>query len=397
MRFELTPLRLARSGQRLAARSRVRLDSVSVKGELGPCQGPVSGLSAYARDVLFDLTLESRARVAGNWDFELHDTHVDLQVHRTMVDLGVPGLREVNIAEMIEPFVKEAAEPEVARRVKAAAKSIVMHRNYAKAVWESICSVVDMPVVPGLHLAIRPTRAYVGSPRLSRQRITVNVGLELVLQAGIAPAGKRARPDCPFPNRVGKRLPAPPGFTFAVPIDLTYDELESALVALLAGGFVELPGATSVVVSDIGVSAHGAGLLLQLGLDVPGEEDWFGRPLSGTVYVAAVPELDVQGQTISLSGIHIDTSSRSVLVDLAGELLEPALEGLLRANAVIDLAPIVAMAKEEIEAGLGRLSENEAALQASLRSLKLTGFKVGVDGLRVLMQVDGKVEVRLDG
>lgn len=119
------------------------------------------------------------------------------------------------------------------------------------------------------------------------------------------------------------------------------------------------PGCRSV----IGVSPHGAGLLLQVTLDVLGEEDWFGRALSGKVYVAAVPELDVEGQTISLSGIHADTSSRSVLASLAGELLEPALESRLQANAVIDLAPILAIAKEEMEAGLRPLSENEAGLR----------------------------------
>ena len=121
-----------------------------------------------------------------------------------------------------------------------------------------------------------------------------------------------------------------------------------------------------------------------------------GTALSGTVYVAAVPELDVEDQTISLSDIRVNTSSRNVLLDLAGELLEPALESRLEANAVIDLAPVVAVAKEEVEAGLRRLSKNDA-LHASLRTLQLTGFEVGADGLRVLMRVDGDVGVTLDG
>lgn len=356
-----------------------------MKGELGPCRGPLSGPSADVTDLLFDLAVTSQMRVADDWDLELHDMDVDLTMRRVIVDLGLPLLGEVDIADVIAPFVEEAAESEIGRRLRAAVESVVTHRSYAKTAWKAICSVVDMPVVPGLHLAIRPTRAYLGSPRLSRGRITLNVGLELVLQARIAPAGQRIHPECPFPNQVGKRVPAPPGFTFAVPANLPHDELESALTALLAGGFVDLPEAAPVVVSGIGVRAHGAGLLLQLTLDVLGEEDWLGRALSGTVYVAAVPELDVESQTISLSDIHVDRSSRNVLLNLAGELLEPALESRLEANAVIGLAPVVAIAKAQIEAGL---SEHDA-LQASLRALRLTGFEVGAEGLRVLMQSTG--------
>ena len=395
MRFERTRPRLVDRGQRLAVLLRVSQDRVSVKGELGPCRGPVSGPSAYASDLLFDLTITSRAQVADHWELELHDMDVDLAMRQVIVDLGLPYLREINIADVVAPLVEEAVEAELGQRVSAAASSIVTHRDFAKAAWEEICSVVDMPVLPGLQLVIRPTRAYVGIPKLVRQRITLNVGLELVLQARIAQAGEQAHPECPFPSTVGKLMPAPPGFTFAVPADLTFDELESALTALLAGGFVDLSGAAPVVVSDIGVSAHGAGVLLQLTLDVPGEEDWFGRALSGTVYVVAVPDLDVKSQTISLSGIHVDTSSRSVLLNLAGELLEPALESRLQ-DAVIDLAPIEAMARKEIETGLDLLSENDA-LQVSLRTLQLNGLEVGVEGLRVLIRVDGAVEVTLDG
>ena len=395
MRFERTRLSLVRRGQRLAALLAGRDDEISAKGKLGPCRGPVSGPTAHATDVLFGLAVRSRVRVAGNWELELHDMDVDFDMEQALVDFGILGLREVNIADNIAPYVEDAAEAETRQRVGAAVNSIVTHRDYARTVWNAICSIVDLPIVPELHVAISPTRAYIDAPRLTPRRIALNVGLELVAQAGIIPVDEREPPKCPFPNTVGRPVPSAPGFTFVVPTDLRYDELESAMAALIADSIVEVPEAGPVVVSDIGFSAHGAGVLLQITLDPADEDDWFRRHLRGTVYVAAVPALDAAGQTISLSNIQVDTSSRNVLVDLAGELLEPALKNKLQAHQVIDLAPIVARAKQEAAAGLSRLSENEA-LDASLRALQLSGLQVGSDGLRLLMDVDGDVEVTLE-
>ena len=391
-KFRITKLDITPQGQRIAVLIEAADPRITVQIKLGSCQRRASGLDLKVA-VEFRLSIKAGLSVATDWNLQLVDLLVGFKVNEALVKVPY-WPRKMDVAKDLESELRREVEREVRKELRDTVGDIRRHRTNARIVWNELCRTVDLDPELGLQLMIEPKKAYVEQPKLSRKNLVVNVGLELQTRAGIALSADQPS-NCPFPNRIGSRAPGAPGFSIAVPADITYSDLESVMSSHLVGASLQTGHPMSVSVSDVGVNGHGSSILLKLVLDGVVESGWFkwfNRKVRGTVYLAAVPKLNAEDQTLTFRDIQVDTASSKVLIDIAGKRLKRTLLSFLKERAIVDLEAVLGEGRTSIETALADLTSSDN-LDASLKDLVLTSLEVGPTGLRVLMRVDGKLNV----
>lgn len=390
--YQLTQPTLTRSDQRLKVRVSGTARRVRFGVRLGRCGTTFGNPSFNFRDVRFNAEVTSALRVASDWDLELRNRRVSFDLTRVMVRLPIIG--RWNIAGLLEDDVEPEAKRMIDARLTSVVASVDTHVRAARTVWRKLCRALELDAASGLYVKVKPTDAYIERPRLSSQQLTVNVGLRLRTTASL-PGGESQSLSCPFPRKIGNRIPGDPGFRLAVPTDLTYVAIDDVLESQVAGVELARLDPVSVVLRDIGLDPYGQGVLITVKLQGTAHGRWFRGVTLATVYLAAVPKLDPSNKTVEFTDLSIDTSSQDVLVAMAGEALEPLLLSYLKKRATVDLKPVLAEASGRVDAALATLSAEEA-LEASLTSLNVTSVEVGPDRIRLIVRIDGSVTAQLD-
>ena len=395
--FKVNHIDIAPEGQRISALIRAADPTIRVQIKRGDCRGGPSGFKVNV-GVDFSVRIKSGISASTDWKLKLEDLYVRFTVSEALVKIPI-WPRPLDISDKLEKELRSGIERDIKSELRSAVGNIRTHRTYARNIWNELCRTEVLDPELGLEMRISPKRAYVERPKFSSKNLAINVGLEFQTRAGIAISEQQAAQECPFPSSIGSRVPGHPGFSIAVPADVTYSNLESILASVLVGTAFEVSPPVSISVRDIGLDGYGSSILLKLELEGMVENGWFkwfDRRIRGTVYLAAVPELDAEDQTITFHDIQLDTSSKNVLVDLAGEALEPMLLSRLREHAVVNLDAVLEKRKDDLEAGLATLTSS-GQLNASLREFTLSDLQVGPEGIRVLMQVDGGLNLNLKG
>ena len=154
----------------------------------------------------------------------------------------------------------------------------------------------------------------------------------------------------------------------AVPIDVPFTELNRLMEAQLKGKTFpddgKSPGQVTVLAASL--SASGDRLLVSLRVKAKENKSWFGLGAEATVHIWGKPTLDRDNQIMRLTDISLDVQSEAAfgLLGTAARAAIPYLQSALQKNAVVDLKPFAASARDSIEAAL-------------------TEFKKPVDGVEV--------------
>jgi hypothetical protein len=126
---------------------------------------------------------------------------------------------------------------------------------------------------------------------------------------------------------------------------------------------------------------------------------WFGFGGEAMIHVWGRPALDRARQVLRIDDVSVDIQSQAAfgLLGLAARTAVPYLERTLADNAVIDLVPLAANARKNIEAAIAdfQRSADGVYVDAAVSDLRLVGIEFDAKTLRVIAEADGTVRVEV--
>ena len=138
-------------------------------------------------------------------------------------------------------------------------------------------------------------------------------------------------------------------------------------------------------------------MLISLHLRANENKSWFGLGAEATVHVWGRPVLDRERQMLRLNDIALDVESEAAfgLLGAAARAAVPYLEKALAENAVLDLVPLAANARQSIERAIADFRKNADGVnvEAAVTDLRLAGVEFDARTLRVIAEAEGTVRV----
>ncbi|TMJ45246.1 MAG: DUF4403 family protein, partial [Alphaproteobacteria bacterium] len=224
----------------------------------------------------------------------------------------------------------------------------------------------------------------------------LTIGVEA--QTRIVPT--ETKPDCPFPAQLEVVPQIEQGrVNIAVPIDIPFSDVNRLLEAQLKGKSFpdDKSSAFTATIRSVNLAASGDRLLLSLRVKANENKSWLGLGAEATVHVWGRPVLDSTHQVLRLTDIALDVESEAAfgLLGIAAQAAVPYLERTLAENAVVDLVPLAANARNSIDAAIAdfRKSSDGVRVDAAVTGLRLVGIEFDAKTLRVVAEVDGTARV----
>jgi len=271
----------------------------------------------------------------------------------------------------------------------------------ARTEWVKLCRAIPLGAgqqgMPNLFLEIRPTRAIAAQPKINDKAVTLLVGIEALTR--IVPT--QTQPACPFPQQLDVVPPANEGtVSIAVPIDIPFTEVSRLLETQVAGKTFPQDGSGSfaTTIKHATIAASGDRLLISLLVNVK-KRGFFAIGADAAVNVWGRPVLDAQNQILRLTDVALDVQSNAAfgLLGAAAQAAAPLLQKTLADEAVIDLKPFAAAAKQRIGTAVGALAAESPGLSANVtvNDLRLAGIAYDDKTLRVVANAYGTVNVAI--
>jgi hypothetical protein len=360
--------------------------SANAKGALGDALGSLLGgnvakqigsvnikaLNANA-EIRGNVAMTARPQLAANWRIE---PNLAAQVTLGDTTISVAGAR-VSVPAQVKPVLEQNARRE----------------------WSKICRSIPLQgagsSVQNLWLEMRPTRAIAAQPRIDASAVTLTMGIEAETRI----TSSQTKPDCPFPATL-EIVPASPGkLNIAVPIDMSFVDLNKIVEAQFDGKTFPEDGSGSVdvTVKRATVAASGDRLLISLLVNAREKKSVFGLGGQATVHIWGRPLLDQAQQTLRLTDIQLAVESEAAfgLLGTAARAAMPFLQKTLADKAVIDLKPFASNAQKRIGAVIADYQKNEEGIRvdAEVTSLRLAGLAFDSRTLRVIAEAEGLISV----
>jgi hypothetical protein len=376
----------------------------SVGGALGNLLGgnvgqQVENLAGKAFDehtnIQGTVTTTSQPTIAPNWRLA---PNLAAQVNLVDVTLPIGGIK-LNVGNAVKPVLDKLVHDQT-NALEAHLRNDPFIENAARSEWAKLCRAIPLGAAaqgaPNLWLEIRPVRAIAAQPKIDAKAVTLLVGLQA--QTRIVPS--ETKPDCPFPQQLDLVPQANEGtVNIAVPIDIPFSEVSRLLEAQVAGKTFpeDASGAFAVKIKQAAVAASGDRLLISLLVNVRkrGFFNFFGA--DATVNVWGRPVLDQQNQILLFTDVTLDVQSNAAfgLLGAAAQAATPLLQKALAEQAVIDLKPFAADAKQRMAAAVNAFAAQSPGMSANvtINDLRLVGIAYDADTLRVVANADGAVNV----
>jgi hypothetical protein len=309
------------------------------------------------------------------------------------------GMR-FSLSDQVKPLLERTINEQVATLQQRLGNDPFIEQA-ARQEWAKMCRAIPLGAAPGapnLWLEVRPTRAIAAQPRIDQSALTLTFGVEA--ETRIVP--NETKPTCPFPAQVQLVAQMDRGqVNLAVPVDVPFTEITRLLNAQLKGkSFPEdRSGSFTATIQSIEVAASGSRLLMSLRVKANETRSWFGFGGEAMIHVWGRPTLDRTRQVLRMDDISVDIQSQAAfgLLGLAARTAVPYLEKTLAENAVIDLVPLAANARKNIEAAIAdfQRSADGVRVDAAVEDLRLVGIEFDAKTLRVVAEADGSVRVEV--
>jgi hypothetical protein len=309
------------------------------------------------------------------------------------------GMR-FSLSDQVKPLLERTINEQVASLQQRLGNDPFIEQA-ARQEWAKMCRAIPLGAAPGapnLWLEVRPTRAIAAQPRIDQSALTLTFGVEA--ETRIVP--NETNPTCPFPAQVQLVAQMDRGqVNLAVPVDVPFTEITRLLNAQLKGkSFPEdRSGSFTATIQSIEVAASGSRLLMSLRVKANETRSWFGFGGEAMIHVWGRPTLDRTRQVLRMDDISVDIQSQAAfgLLGLAARTAVPYLEKTLAENAVIDLVPLAANARKNIEAAIAdfQRSADGVRVDAAVEDLRLVGIEFDAKTLRVVAEADGSVRVEV--
>lgn len=342
-----------------------------------------------------NVVVNSKPALTSNWRLQ---PNLGVQMNFGNSALNIAGLR-INVANEIKPLL----DPLVTKQVNALQARISndpMLENFARQEWAKMCRSVALgggkTGLPELWLELRPVKAFAAQPRVDAQNLILTIGTQS--EARVGPT--QTKPTCPFPATLELVPPLTQGkLAIGIPMDVPFTEINKLLEAQLKGKtFPNDPNASvNVEVRKASLSASGERLLISLLVKAREAKSWFGFGAEATVHVWGKPVIDKQQQILRFNDLSLAVESEAAfgLLGAAARAAIPYLEESLKEQAVIDLKPFLADARNKIAEVLAdfRQVTPGVTVDAAVNDLRLVDIAFDSKTLRIITESEGTAKV----
>ena len=343
-----------------------------------------------------DVVLTARPTLLPEWRVQ---PNLVSQVTISEATANFFGMR-FSLSSQVKPLLERTINEQVASLQQRLGNDPFIEQA-ARQEWTKMCRAIPLGAAPGapnLWLEVRPTRAFAAQPRIDQSALTLTFGVEA--ETRIVP--NETKPTCAFPAQVELVTQMERGqVNLAVPVDIPFTEITRLLNAQLKGkSFPEdRSGGFAATIQSIEVAASGNRLLMSLRVRANETKSWFGFGGEAMIHMWGRPALDRTRQVLRIDDISVDIQSQAAfgLLGLAARTAAPYLERTLAENAVIDLVPLAANARKNIEAAIAEFqrSADGVRVDADVADLRLVGIEFDAKTLRVIAEADGTVRVEV--
>jgi hypothetical protein len=265
----------------------------------------------------------------------------------------------------------------------------------ARREWAKMCRAIPLggKGSPDLWLELRPTRAFAAQPRVDANAVTLTVGVQA--ETRIVP--QATKPNCPFPAQLEIVRPMDRGLMkIGVPIDIAFTEVSRLLAAQFKNRRYPEDGSGSIeaTIHSAKLAASGDRLLISLRVNAREKKSYFGFGGEVTVHIWGRPVLDSDRQILRFADVVVDVDSGGLLGTAARTAL-PYLQNAVAESAVVDLKPLMANARANIEKAIQdfRGGADGVRVDASVADVRVVGIEFDATTLRVIGEADGAVRV----
>jgi hypothetical protein len=345
-------------------------------------------------DIRGNVTVTARPALLAGWRME---PNLAAEVAMADASMSILGTK-LSISNEVKPLLDRSVNEQVAA-LQARLRDDPFLELAARREWAKLCRSIPLRAsagMPSLWLELRPTRAFAAQPRIDETAVTLTVGVQA--QTRIMP--NETKPACPFPAQLELVPQLEQGkVSVAVPIDIPFTEVNRILEMQLKGKTFpeDKSGAFSATVRGVALAASSDRLLISLKVKANETKSWLGLGTEATVHVWGRPVLDSARQVLRLEDIALDVQSEAAfgLLGTAARSALPYLEKTLAENAVVDLVPLAANARKNIEAALAdfRESADGVRVDAAVTDLRLVDIAFDAKTLRVIAEADGTANV----
>jgi len=346
-------------------------------------------------DVRGDVAVTSRPEITPEWRL---NPNLAAQVRIGDGALTVAGLK-ISVAKEVKPLIDKTVNEQMTA-LDARLRNDPFIEAAARREWAKMCRSIPLggagSGLPDLWLELRPTRAFTAQPRIDSGNVTLTVGVSAETRI----LTQATKPSCPFPARLEIVPQAEQGrLGIAVPIDLPFTKVSELLEAQLKGRrFPEDgSGAVDVEVQHAAIGASGDRLLISLRVKAREKKSWFGFGAQADVHIWGRPVLDREKQLLRMTDMELAVESEAAfgLLGAAARAAMPYLQDAMAQNAVVDLKPFAANARQKIGAALADFQKDSGGvrIEAAIRELRLAGIEFDSKTLRVITEASGTVRV----
>ena len=308
------------------------------------------------------------------------EPNLSSQVAIADASLTILGAK-LNVSNEVKPLLDRTVNEQVAA-LQARVRDDPFLEVAARGEWTKMCRSIALgaaaPGMPNLWLEVRPTRAFAAQPRINESALMLTIGVQA--ETRILP--NATKPDCPFPAQLELVPQTEQGrVNIAVPIDVPFTEVNRLLEAQLKGKTFpdDKSSAFTATVQSVNLAASGDRLLISLHLKANENKSWFGLGAEATVHVWGRPVLDRERQMLRLNDVALDVELEAAfgLLGAAARAAVPYLEKALAENAVLDLVPLAANARQSIERAIADFRKNADGVnvEAAVTDLRLAGVE----------------------
>ncbi|MCC6776922.1 MAG: DUF4403 family protein [Hyphomicrobiales bacterium] len=346
-------------------------------------------------DVSGSVQLSARPSLQANWRI---DPNLVAQVSIADASLQIMGMR-MNLSNDMKPTVERTINEQVTN-LQSRIRDDDFIEKAARDEWAKACRSISLgaaaPGAPNLWLEVRPTRAFAAQPRIDQSAMTLTFGIEA--ETRIVPS--ETRPTCAFPAQLELVSQMERGrVSIAVPIDVPFTEIKRLMEQQLVGKSMPLDrgGSVTATVRGVDLAASDGRLLISLRVKANENKSWFGLSGEVTVHVWGRPVLDRAQQVLRIENISLDAESDAAFgaLGVAARAALPYLEKPITENSTIDLKPIAATARKNIETAVAEFQKTSPGVRAdtSIDDLRLGGIEFDSKVLRVIAEAEGTVRI----
>jgi len=241
-------------------------------------------------------------------------------------------------------------------------------------------------VVPGLgYLYFQPRAIEIEPITFDKQKVNLMVNMELspVFSSDTL---IRIKPSLPFLSKISGKE----NFNLPLLTLVSYDSINSILRNEISGITIPFKNKQIIISQATVIGPVGTKLLFKV--DFKGSK-------RGTLYLLGTPTYDTQTQEISFPDLTFDIRSRDAVLKSAKWLFDKKLTESFRAKAKYNLTDQLELTRKEIEVQINNPIEYQknqyVYLSGKLSKLKFSNIHIGVNELRVVVELEGNLSLKL--